>query len=159
MQEIASTLEYLIEEGYNDRFSVSVLDSGVIVNDTHMGVGVCSLEYDGQGYFLHPVEDIVDSIKVPEDKTPWSELLQFVDLYDIEHPVSKDRYIEYLETRIEHLEDKLSSKHAELIADEIKLSNKSDEIKTLKAENERLAAELTKQTAYNEILMKLYFEL
>lgn len=66
---------------------------------------------------------------------------------------------EYLETRIEHLEDKLSSKHAELIADEIKLSNKSDEIKTLKAENERLAAELTKQTAYNEILMKLYFEL
>ena len=84
---------------------------------------------------------------------------QFVDLYDIEHPVSKDRYIEYLETRIEHLEDKLSSKHAELIADEIKLSNKSDEIKTLKAENERLAAELTKQTAYNEILMKFYFEL
>ena len=159
MQEIGSTLEYLIEEGYNDRFSVSVLDSGVIVNDTHMGVGVCSLEYDGQSYFLHPAEDIVDDIMVPEDNTPWCELLQFVDLYDVEHPVSKDRYIEYLETRIEHLEDKLSSKHAELIADEIKLSNKSDEIKTLKAENERLAAELTKQTAYNEILMKLYFEL
>lgn len=141
LEAIASSLRLEFEEGYNDRYSFTLTDNKLSVDDLHLGVNVCMIEPYGEGYILHPHEETVDAIVLDE----WLLANHFVDLYDTEHPVPQEKYIVYLERKVEQLEALLADKQSELVAMDILKTNKDTEIAALKEENARLVSELNKQ--------------
>ena len=146
LDAIASSLRLEFEEGYNERYTFTLTDNKLSVDDLHLGVNVCTIEYDGEGYILHPHEDTVDAIVLDGmNENPWLVANHFVDLYDTEHPVPQEKYIAYLEHRIEQLAASLAEKQGELVAMDILKTNKDTEIAALKEENARLISELSKQ--------------
>lgn len=146
LDAIASSLQLEFEEGYNDRYTFTLMDNKLSIDDLHLGVNVCTIEPYGEGYILHPHEEAVDAIVLDgTSESPWSLANQFVDLYDTEHPVSHEYYIAYLEHKVEQLEASLADKQAELVAMDILKTNKDSEIAALKEENARLISELSKQ--------------
>lgn len=145
LEAIASSLRLEFEEGYNDRYTFTLTDNKLSVDDLHLGVKVCTIESCGKVYILHPNEDIVDAIVLDgTNENPWLVANQFVDQYDKEHPVPQEKYIAYLEHKIEQLEVSLAGKKAELVAMDILKTNKDSEIAALKDENARLVSELSK---------------
>ena len=139
LDAIASSLRLAFEEGYNERYTFTLTDNKLSVDDLHLGVNVCTIEPYGEGYILHPHEDTVDAIVLDEtSESPWLLANQFVDLYDTEHPVPQEKYIAYLEHKVEQLEASLAEKQSELVAMDILKTNKDAEIAALKEENARL---------------------
>ena len=146
LDAIASSLRLEFEEGYNERYTFTLTDNKLSVDDLHLGVNVCTIEPYGEGYILHPHEETVDAIVL--DGTNENQCLcanQFVDMYDTEHPVPQDKYIAYLEHKVEQLEASLAEKQGELVTMDILKTNKDTEIAALKEENVRLISELSKQ--------------
>lgn len=142
LEAIASSLRLEFEEGYNDRYTFTLTDNKLSVDDLHLGVNVCTIEPYGEGYILHPHEKTVDAIVLDgTDESPWLLANQFVDLYDTEHPVSQEMYVAYLEHKVEQLEALLSDKQSELVAMDILKTNKDTEITALKEENALLVSE------------------
>ena len=142
LDAIESSLRLAFEEGYNDRYTFTLTDNKLSVDDPHLGVNVCTIEPYGEGYILHPYEDTVDAIVLNgTSESPWLLANQFVDLYDTEHPVSQEKYIAYLEHKVEQLEALLSDKQSELVAMDILKTNKDTEIAALKEENALLVSE------------------
>lgn len=145
LDAIASSLQLEFEEGYNDRYTFTLTDNKLSVDDLHLGVNVCTIEPYGEGYILHHHEETVDAIILDgTSESPWSLANQFVDMYDTEHPVSREQYEAYLERKVEQLEALLADKQSELVAMDILKTNKDTEIATLKEENARLVSELNK---------------
>lgn len=142
LDAIASSLRLAFEEGYNDRYTFTLTDNKLSVDDLHLVVNVCTIEPYGEGYILHPHEDTVDAIVLDgTSESPWIGTNQFVDLYDTEHPVPQEKYIAYLEHKVEQLEASLAEKQSELVAMDILKTNKDTEIAALKEENARLISE------------------
>jgi len=153
LDAIASSLRLEFEEGYNDRYTFTLTDNKLSVDDLHLEVNVCTIEPYGEGYILHPHEETVDAIVLDgTSENPWLVANQFVDLYDEEHPVSREMYEAYLEHKVEQLEASLAEKQGELVALDILKTNKDTEIAALKEENARLISELNKHS--NHILEK-----
>lgn len=145
LEAIASSLQLEFEEGYNDRYSFTLTDNKLSVDDLHLGVNVCTIEPYDEGYILHPHEETVDAIVLDgTSESPWLLANQFVDLYDTEHPVSREQYVAYLEHKVEQLEASLAEKQAKLVIMDIRITNKDAEIAALKEENARLVSELNK---------------
>lgn len=145
LEAIASSLRLEFEEGYNDRYTFTLTDNKLSVDDLHLGVNVCTIEPYGEGYILHPHEETVDAIVLDgTNEHPWSLSNHFVDMYDTEHPVPQEKYIAYLERKVEQLEALLVDKQSELVAMDILKTNKDTEIAALKEENARLVSELNK---------------
>lgn len=145
LEAIASSLRLEFEEGYNDRYAFTLANNKLSVDDLHLGVNVCTIEPYGEGYILHPHEETVDTIILDgTSESPWSLANQFVDMYDTEHPVSREQYVAYLERKVEQLEALLADKQSELVAMDILKTNKDTEIAALKEENARLVLELNK---------------
>lgn len=136
LEAIASSLQLEFEEGYNDRYTFTLTDNKLSVDDLHLMVNVCTIEHYGEGYILHPHEETVDAIVLDE----WLLANHFVDLYDTEHPVPQEKYIVYLERKVEQLEALLADKQSELVAMDILKTNKDTEIAALKEENARLVS-------------------
>ena len=148
LDAIASSLRLEFEEGYNDRYTFTLTANKLSVDDLHLGVNVCTIEPDGEGYILHPHEETVDAIVLNgTSDNPWLLANHFVDLYDTEHPVPQDKYIAYLEHKVEQLESSLAEKQGELVAMDILKTNKDTEIAAMKEENARLVSELNEQGA------------
>lgn len=144
LEDITSSLRLEFEEGYNDRYTFSLANNKLSVDDLHLGVNVCTIEPYGKGYILHPHEKTADAIILDgTDDSPWLVTNQFVDLYDTEHPVPQEKYIAYLEHKVEQLEVSLADKQSELVAMDILKTNKDTEIAALKEENARLISKLT----------------
>lgn len=142
LEAIASSLQLEFEEGYDDRYTFTLTDNKLSVDDLHLMVNVCTIEPYGEGYILHPYEETVDAIVLDgTSESPWLLANQFVDMYDTEHPVSREQYIVYLEHRVEQLEASLADKQSELVALDILNTNKDTEIAALKEENARLISE------------------
>ena len=142
LDAIESSLRLAFEEGYNDRYTFTLTDNKLSVDDLHLGVNVCTIEPYGEGYILHPYEDTVDAIVLNgTSESPWLLANQFVDLYDTEHLVSQEKYIAYLEHKVEQLEALLSDKQSELVTMDILKTNKDTEIAALKEENALLVSE------------------
>jgi len=142
LDAIESSLRLAFEEGYNDRYTFTLTDNKLSVDDLHLGVNVCTIEPYGEGYILHPHEETVDAIVLDgTSESPWLDANQFVDLYDTEHPVPQEKYIAYLEHKVEQLEASLTEKQGELVAMDILKTNKDTEITALKEENARLISE------------------
>lgn len=145
LDAIASSLQLEFEEGYNDRYTFTLTNNKLSVDDLHLMVNVCTIEPYSEGYILHPHEETVDSIVLDgTSESPWSLANHFVDLYDTEHPVLQEKYIAYLEHKVEQLEASLSDKQSELVAMDILKTNKDTEIASLKEENARLVSELNR---------------
>lgn len=145
LEAIASSLQLEFEEGYNDRYTFTLTDNKLSVDDLHLGVNVCTIEPYGEGYILHPHENTVDAIVLDgTSENPWLLANHFVDMYDTEHPVPQEKYIAYLERKVEQLEALLVDKQSELVAMDILKTNKDTEIAALKEENARLVSELNK---------------
>lgn len=144
LEDITSSLRLEFEEGYNDRYTFNLANNKLSIDDLHLGVNVCTIEPYGEGYILHPHEKTADAIVLDGmDDSPWLVTNQFVDLYDTEHPVPQEKYIAYLEHKVEQLEVSLSDKQSELVAMDILKTNKDAEIAALKEENARLISKLT----------------
>lgn len=144
LEDITSSLRLEFEEGYNDRYTFSLANNKLSVDDLHLGVNVCTIEPYGKGYILHPHEKTADAIVLDgTDDSPWLATNQFIDLYDTEHPVPQEKYIAYLEHKVEQLEISLANKQSELVAMDILKTNKDTEIAALKEENARLISKLT----------------
>lgn len=142
LDAIESSLRLAFEEGYNDRYTFTLTDNKLSVDDLHLGVNVCTIEPYGEGYILHPHEETVDAIVLDgTSESPWLGANQFVDLYDTEHPVPQEKYIAYLEHKVEQLEASLAEKQGELVAMDILKTNKDTELAVLKEENARLISE------------------
>ena len=142
LDAIESSLRLAFEEGYNERYTFTLTDNKLSVDDLHLGVNVCTIEPYGEGYILHPHEETVDAILLDgTSESPWLLANQFVDLYDTEHPVPQEKYIAYLEHKVEQLEASLTEKQGELVAMDILKTNKDTEIAALKKENARLISE------------------
>ena len=142
LDAIESSLRLAFEEGYNERYTFTLTDNKLSVDDLHLGVNVCTIEPYGEGYILHPHEETVDAILLDRtSESPWLLANQFVDLYDTEHPVPQEKYIAYLEHKVEQLEASLTEKQGELVAMDILKTNKDTEIAALKEENARLISE------------------
>lgn len=142
LEAIASSLQLVFEEGYNDRYTFTLMDNKLSIDDLHLGVNVCTIEPYGKRYILHPHEETVDAIILDErSESPWLGANQFVDLYDTEHPVPQEKYIAYLEHKVEQLEVSLAEKQGELVAMDILKTNKDTEIAALKEENALLVSE------------------
>ena len=145
LDAIESSLWLAFEEGYNDRYTFTLTDNKLSVDDLHLGVNVCTIEPYGEGYILHPHEESVDAIVLDgTSESPWLGVNKFVDLYDTEHPVPQEKYIAYLEHKVEQLEAALAEKQGALVAMDILKTNKDTEIAALKEENARLISELSK---------------
>jgi len=143
LKDITSSLRLEFEEGYNDRYAFNLANNKLSIDDLHLGVNVCTIEPHGEGYILHPHEKTADAIVLDRmDDSPWLVTNQFVDLYDTEHPVPQEKYIAYLEHKVEQLEASLSEKQSELVAMDILKTNKDTEIAALKKENARLVLKL-----------------
>ena len=56
LDAIESSLRLAFEEGYNDRYTFTLTDNKLSVDDLHLGVNVCTIEPYGEGYILHPHE-------------------------------------------------------------------------------------------------------
>lgn len=120
LDAIASSLRLEFEEGYNDRYTFTLTDNKLSVDDLHLGVNVCTIEPYGEGYILHPHEETVDAIVLDgTSESPWLGANQFVYLYDTEHPVPQEKYIAYLEHKVEQLDASLAEKQGELVAMDI----------------------------------------
>ena len=144
LEDITSSLRLEFEEGDNDRYTFNLANNKLSIDDLHLGVNVCTIEPYGEGYILHPHEKTADDIVLDGmDDSPWLVTNQFVDLYDTEHPVPQEKYIAYLEHKVEQLEVSLSDKQSELVAMDILKTNKDAEIAALKEENARLISKLT----------------
>ena len=142
LDAIESSLRLEFEEGYNDRYTFTLTDNKLSVDDLHLGVNVCTIEPYGEGYILHPHEETVDAIVLDvTGESPWLCANHFVDLYDTEHPVPQEKYIAYMEHNVEQLEASLAEKQGELVAMDILKTNKDTEIAALKEENARLISE------------------
>ena len=142
LDAIESSLRLAFEEGHNERYTFTLTDNKLSVDDLHLGVNVCTIEPYGEGYILHPHEETVDAILLDgTSESPWLLANQFVDLYDTEHPVPQEKYIAYLEHKVEQLEASLTEKQGELVAMDILKTNKDTEIAALKEENARLISE------------------
>lgn len=142
LDAIASSLRLEFEEGYNERYTFTLTDNKLSVDDLHLGVNVCTIEPYGEGYILHPHEETVDAIVLDgTSESPWLDANTFVDLYDTEHPVPQEKYIAYLEHKVEQLEASLAEKQGELVAMDILKTNKDTEIAALKEENASLISE------------------
>lgn len=139
LEDIASSLQLEFEEGYDDRYTFTLTDNKLSVDDLHLMVNVCTIEPYGEGYILHPHEDTVDAIVLDgTSESPWLFANQFVDQYDTEHPVSQEQYIAYLEHKVEQLEASLAEKQAALTIMDIRITNKDAEIAALREGNDNL---------------------
>lgn len=142
LEAIASSLQLEFEEGYDDRYAFTLTNNKLSVDDLHLMVNVCTIEPYGEGYILHPHEETVDAIILDgTSESPWLLANQFVDMYDTEHPVSREQYVVYLEHKVEQLEASLAEKQSELVAKDILNTNKDTEIAALKKENAYLISE------------------
>ena len=146
LDAIETSLRLAFEEGYNERYTFTLTDNKLSVDDLYLAVNVCTIEPYGEGYILHPNEDTVDAIVLDgTSENTWLVVNQFINLYDTEHPVPQETYIAYLEHKVEQLETELVAKQAKLVAMDILKTNKDTEIAALKEENTRLISELSKQ--------------
>ena len=72
LEAIASSLRLEFEEVYNDRYTFTLTDNKLSVDDLHLGVNVCMIEPYGEGYILQPHEETVDAIVLDErSESPW----------------------------------------------------------------------------------------
>ena len=62
LEAIASSLQLAFEEGYDDRYTFTLTDNKLSVDDLYLMVNVCTIEPYGEGYILHPHEETVDAI-------------------------------------------------------------------------------------------------
>lgn len=95
MEEIKKTFDFLIEEGYENRYASSVVErdgaESIDVTDTWLGTTAFSLEAyksgDTEGFLITFPGDECDSILVgyTEDSNPWGPMAAVLDKYDQEN--------------------------------------------------------------------------
>ena len=54
LEAIASSLQLEFEEGYDDRYTFTLTNNKLSIDDLHLMVNVCTIEPYGEGYILHP---------------------------------------------------------------------------------------------------------
>lgn len=124
ISDIRSTLAYVMEDGYNDRFTFT--DNGIImeVYDEHLANRVLTCEYTDGHYIMSPFPDTDTDDRLvlkdgPDDQSPWLQLNEWLDAYDTEYSVTDKQYIAYLEKKVEKLEQQLNDEHCKLVVAEI----------------------------------------
>lgn len=124
ISDIKFTLAYMMEDGYNDRFTFTDNGDVLEVYDEHLFKRVLTCEYIDGNYLMRPYPDRGTGDQLvfkggPDAPTPWLQLNTWLDKYDAEYPVSDKQYIVYLEKRIEKLECQLNDLNCKLVATEI----------------------------------------
>ena len=132
MEEIKKTFDFLIEEGYEDRYVSSVVKKNgaevIDVTDTWLGTTVFSLEEhksgDTDGFLIIFPNDNRDSILVgyTDDSNPWGPMASELDRYDQENKVSAEKRLEICEKKLEAALKRENELYAEKVALEIKLN-------------------------------------
>ena len=130
MEEIKKTFDFLIEEGYEDRYASSVVDKDgdktIDVTDTWLGTTVFSLEEyksgDTEGFLITFLGDDRDSILVgyTADSNPWGPMASELDKYDSENQLSAEKRLAIWERKLDAALDKENELYAEKVALEIK---------------------------------------
>lgn len=132
MEEIKKTFDFLIEEGYEDRYVSSVVKKNgaevIDVTDTWLGTTVFSLvaykSGDTDGFLITFPNDNHDSILVgyTDDSNPWGPMASELDRYDQENKVSAEKRLEICEKKLEAALKRENELYAEKVALEIKLN-------------------------------------
>lgn len=132
MEEIKKTFDFLIEEGYEDRYESSVVEKdgvkSIDVTDTWLGTTAFSLESyqsgDTNGFLIIFPGNDRDSILVgyTEDSNPWVSMAYELDKYDQENTVSAEKRLEICERKLDEALDRENELYAEKVALEIKLN-------------------------------------
>lgn len=126
ISDIRSTLAYMMEDGYNDRFTFKDNGSVLEVYDEHLFKRVLTCEYVDGHYIMSPFPDTDTDDRLvlkcgPDDQSPWVQLNKWLDAYDTEYKVNDKQYITYLEKKVEKLEQQLNDEHCKLVVSEIEL--------------------------------------
>ena len=132
MEEIKKTFDYLIEEGYDDRYTSSVVEragaEAIDVTDTWLGTTAFSLEEyksgDTEGFLIIFPGNDRDSILVEDtaDSKPWGLMASELDEYDQENKVSAEKQLEICEKKLDAALARENELYAEKVALEIKLN-------------------------------------
>lgn len=132
MEEIKKTFDFLIEEGYEDRYTSSVVKKNgaevIDVTDTWLGTTAFSLEEhksgDTNGFLITFPDDNHDSILVgyTDDSNPWGPMASELDKYDQENKVSAEKRLEICEKKLEAALKRENELYAEKVTLEIKLN-------------------------------------
>lgn len=139
MAEIKNSFDFLIDEGYEDRYVSSVVEKDgaevIDVTDTWIGTPVFSLEEyksgDTEGFLITFPGDNRDSILVGHtaDSNPWGPMASELDKYDHENKVSAEKRLEICERKLDEALDRENKLYAEKVALEIKYDIVSDRAK------------------------------
>lgn len=131
ISDIRSTLAYMMEDGYNGRFTFT--DNGIVLSvyDEHLANRVLTCEYVDSHYIMSPFPDTDTDDRCvlkdgPDDPSAWVQLNQWLDSYDAEYPVTDKQYIAYLEKKVEKLEQQLNDEHCKLVVAEIERDTLKD---------------------------------
>jgi len=132
MEEIKKTFDFLVEEGYEDRYASSVVErdgaKSIDVTDTWLGTTAFSLEAyksgDIEGFLITFPGDDRDSIPVGHtaDINPWGQMATELDQYDQENKISAEKRLEICERKLDEALDRENGLYAEKVALEIKCS-------------------------------------
>jgi hypothetical protein len=132
MEEIKKTFDFLIEEGYEDRYESSVVErdevKSIDVTDTWLGTTAFSLESyksgDTDGFLITFPGDDRDSILVgyTEDSNPWAPMASELDKYDQENQLSTEKRLAIWERKLDEALERENELYAEKVALEIKLN-------------------------------------
>lgn len=132
MEEIKNTFDFLIEEGYDDRYSSSVVErdgsEAIDVIDTWLRTTAFSLEKhksgNTEGFLITFPDDGHDSILVgyTEDSNPWGPMATELDEYDQENKVSAEKRLEICERKLDEALYRENKLYAEKVALEIKMN-------------------------------------
>lgn len=132
MEEIKKTFDFLIEEGYDDRYESSVVErdgaKSIDVTDTWLGTTVFSLEEhkygDTEGFLITFPGDDRDRIFVgyTADSNPWGPMATELEKYDQENKVSTEKRLEIRERKLDEALHRENELYAEKVALEIKCS-------------------------------------
>lgn len=132
MEEIKNTFDFLIEEGYEDRYASSVVerdgDKVIDVTDTWLGTTAFSLEEhksgDTEGFLITFPGDDRDRILVgyTADSNPWGPMATELDKYDQENQLSAEKRLAIWERKLDEALERENELYAEKVALEIKLN-------------------------------------
>lgn len=132
MEEIKKTFDFLIEDGYEDRYESSVMErdgvKSIDVTDTWLGTTAFSLESyksgDTDGFLINFPGDDRDSILVgyTADSNPWAPMATELDKYDQENQLSTEKRLAIWERKLDEVMDRENELYAEKVALEIKCS-------------------------------------
>lgn len=132
MEEIKKTFDFLIEEGYEDRYESSVVErdgtKSIDVTDTWLGTTAFSLESyksgDTDGFLITFPGNDRDSILVgyTADSNPWAPMATELDKYDQENQLSTEKRLAIWERKLDEVLDRENELYAEKVALEIKCS-------------------------------------